>query len=294
MLKKILRNPQALVGLLIILLIVLAAIFAPAIAPHNPEEMNTALKFAPSSSEYPLGTDQLGRCVFSRLIYGARYSIGISLPTLLVLAVIGLALGCLSACAGKWIDRLITVLCDIFIAFPTLAVALAVIGIMGNGVENVMIAVIIAMWAWFTRMVRSYAALEMGKDYILASRISGCSMPKLIFKHLIPNLLPQFLVYLSTGVASMILTVSGFAFLGVGLPSGTPEWGAMLNEARSNLYSHPEQLIYPGICIVLTAAGFNLFGEAIRDIISPEGSEKNAVKGRKSLRLSALKRRKAG
>ena len=124
--------------------------------------------------------------------------------------------------------------------------------------------------AWFVRIVRSYSVQEMGKDYILAARISGCNTGKLVFRHLIPNILPQFLVYVSTGVASSIIMVSSFAFLGLGLPSGTPEWGAMLNDARTALYSHPELLIYPGLCIFVTAAGFNLFGEALRDILMPE------------------------
>ena len=116
-------------------------------------------------------------------------------------------------------------------------------------------------------MVRSYAVLEMGKDYILSARLAGCGTLKLIFQHLIPNILPQFLVYLSTGVASSIVMVSGFAFLGLGLPSGTAEWGAMLNSARSAMFSHPEMLIYPGLCILIAAAGFNLFGEALRDLL---------------------------
>ena len=129
---------------------------------------------------------------------------------------------------------------------------------------------LIRIMRWFVRVVRSYSVQEMGKDYILAARISGCNTGKLVFRHLIPNILPQFLVYVSTGVASSIIMVSSFAFLGLGLPSGTPEWGAMLNDARTALYSHPELLIYPGLCIFVTAAGFNLFGEALRDILTPE------------------------
>ena len=144
------------------------------------------------------------------------------------------------------------------------------IGVLGNGLQNIAVSVVIATWAWFVRVVRSYSVQEMGKDYILAARISGCNTGKLVFRHLIPNILPQFLVYVSTGVASSIIMVSSFAFLGLGLPSGTPEWGAMLNDARTALYSHPELLIYPGLCIFVTAAGFNLFGEALRDILTPE------------------------
>jgi len=273
MLKKIFHNPQAVAGLAFILLVLFAAILAPVLAPNDPAAINVMSKYIKPCAEYPLGTDQLGRCVFSRLLYGARYSIAMSLPTLLILSVIGLILGGFSACAGKLADRAITILCDIFIAFPALVTAAAVIGVLGNGLHNIVIAIVIALWAWFTRVVRAYAVVEMGRDYILAARISGCGTLKIIIRHLIPNIMPQFLVYLSTGVASAILMVSSFSFLGLGFPSGTPEWGAMLSEARSGLYSHPEFLIYPGICILLTAAGFNLFGEALRDIIEPEEAE---------------------
>ena len=245
MIHKLLKRPQAIIGLCLIAIVIVIAIAAPAFSPHDPELVNLSQKYAQPDAEYPLGTDQLGRCTLSRLLYGARYSIGISLPALLILSVIGLIVGTFSACAGEKADHFITILCDVFIAFPSLIIAIAVIGVLGNG-------------------------LQMGKDYILAARISGCNTGKLVFRHLIPNILPQFLVYVSTGVASSIIMVSSFAFLGLGLPSGTPEWGAMLNDARTALYSHPELLIYPGLCIFVTAAGFNLFGEALRDILTPE------------------------
>ena len=270
MIKKLLRNPQAVVGLILMLMMMLAAVLAPVFAQHDPELVNTAKKFAAPSSEYPLGTDQLGRCELSRLLFGARYSLAISLPILCALAVIGLALGTLSACAGQRVDRVLTMICDTFISFPSLIIAVAVIGVLGNGLQNIGIAMVVAMWAWFARVVRSYAVVEMGRDYILAARISGCGTIKIILRHLIPNILPQFFVYLSTGVASAILMVSSFAFLGLGLPAGVAEWGAMLSEARASLYSHPEFIIYPGVFILVTAAGFTLFGEALRDALLPE------------------------
>jgi peptide/nickel transport system permease protein len=277
MVKKILQNPQAVIGLSFILLVLAAAVLAPALAPHDPEAVNVVNKFARPGGEYPLGTDQLGRCELSRLLYGARYSIGMSLPTILVLSVLGLLLGSFSACAGKRADQILIVVCDIFIAFPALVIAAAVIGVLGDGMQNIVIAIVIAMWAWFTRVVRSYTVVEMGRDYILAARISGCGTLQIILRHLIPNIIPQFLVYVSTGVASAILMVSGFSFLNLGLPAGVSEWGAMLNEARSSLYSHPEFLIYPGVCILITAAGFNLFGEALRDMLEPEEGAANAA-----------------
>ena len=270
MIKRVLRKPQALLGALIVLCIVFVAVFAPRLAPHNPELVNVAQKYAPRSADYPLGTDRLGRCELSRLLYGARYSLAISVPTLFALAILGLAGGTLSVCAGRRIDCTITMLCDTFISFPSLIIAVAIIGVLGNGLQNIAVAVVVSMWAWFTRTVRAYALTEMGRDYILAARISGCGTAKLVVRHIIPNILPQYIVYLSTGIAAAIMMVSSFAFLGLGLPAGVSEWGAMLNEARAGVYSQPQLLVYPGICILLTAVGFNLFGEALRDALLPE------------------------
>ncbi len=271
MLKKVLKNPQAVAGLLIILAVVIASLCAPALAPNDPQAADLTRKYLAPCEEYPLGADGLGRCELSRLLYGTRYSLGISFPVLVILGCLGLFIGTLSACGGETLDHILTFVCDVFISFPQLVIAIAIIGIMGSGVRSIIIAIVIAMWAWFARMVRSYAVLEMGKDYVLAARLAGCGTLKLILVHLIPNVLPQFLVYLSTGVASSIVMVSGFAFLGLGLPADTPEWGAMLNSARGTIYSHPEMLVYPGVCILIATAGFNLFGEALRDIMEEEG-----------------------
>ncbi len=268
--KKLFKDPQALLGLALIVLVLCAALLAPVLAPNDPQWIDTTCKYLPPGGRYPLGTDQLGRCVLSRLLYGARYSVVISIPTLMLLSVIGLLVGTLSVCASKKVDFVWNMICDIFIAFPALIIAIAVIGVLGKGIENIALSVLIATWAWFVRVVRSYALTEMSRDYILAARISGCSTPKIVFQHLLPNIVPQFLVYVSTSVASAIIMVSSFAFLGLGFSAGTPEWGAMLNDARTGMYSHPELLFYPGLCIFLTSAGFNLFGEALRDCLTPE------------------------
>lgn len=268
--KKWFKNTQTLLGLALIFLVLAVALLAPVLAPNSPEQIDMSCKYLPPGGQYPLGTDQLGRCVLSRLLYGARYSVAISIPTLLLLSVLGLLLGSFSVCAGKQVDLLLNMVCDIFIAFPALIIAIAVIGVLGRGIENLALSVLIATWAWFVRVVRAYALTEMGRDYILAARISGCGTFKIIFHHLLPNIIPQFMVYVSTSVASAIVMVSSFAFLGLGLPAGTPEWSAMLNDARTGLYTHPEFLLYPGLCIFLTSAGFNLFGEALRDHLLPE------------------------
>lgn len=269
MIKRILKSPQAVIGLIMILIVTCLALLAPVIAPNNPQQVNPVDKFSEPNNEYPLGTDQLGRCTFSRLLYGARYSLSISLPVLFMLAVISTFLGTVFAYVGGVLDRIFTVICDIFMAFPPLVVVLSLVGALGQGVVNIMISVVFSMWVWFARVVRSYVMLEKNKAYVTASRIAGCSEAKILFRHIIPNIMPSLIVYYSTAVASVILMVSGFSFLGLGIEPGLPEWGAMLSNGKAFLYSHPMQLIYPGICIVFTAAAFNLFGEALRDIISP-------------------------
>ena len=270
MIKKALRDKQALIGLVLILFVTAIAVFAPSLAPNDPNKIDVLKKFLPASAQYPLGTDQLGRCILSRLVMGARYSLGIAVPTLLIISMIGIALGTAAAYIGGRVERVFLVICDIFMAFPPMVLVLSLVGALGQGIGNILIAVIVSMWVWFAKVVRTYAEIEKSKDYVVASRIAGCSGTQIIVRHIIPNILPQCIVYLSTGIASLILMVSGFSFLGLGFEAGTPEWGAMLSEAKANFYSHPTLIVYPGLCILLAAAGFNLFGEALRDIISPE------------------------
>lgn len=270
MVKKILKNKQAVIGLLMILIILCIAIFAPWVITTDPEEIDLAKKFAPASLQHPLGTDQLGRCIYSRLIYGARYSLGISIPVLFILAGISILTGTISAYLGGGFDRVFTIVCDIFMSFPPLLVVLSLVGALGQGITNIIIAVVFSMWVWFARVVRSYVLLEKKQGYIIAAKIVGCSDLKVITRHIIPNILPSLLVYFSTGTAGMILMISGFSFLGLGIAAGVPEWGSMLSSGKAYLYSYPQLLVYPGLCILFTAAGFNLFGEALRDIISPE------------------------
>ena len=209
--------------------------------------------------------------VFGRLFRNPQAVVGFAMIVLFLLAAvlgtIGIVAGCFSACAPRAVQTALRYVCDVFIAFPAVVLAAALTGVAGNGVATLLASIVVSMWAWFVRMAAAYARVEMGKGYALASRIAGCGTSRLVFKHILPNILPQYIVYLSTGVASMIIMVSGFAFLGLGFTAGTPEWGAMLNEARKSLYAHPELLVYPGLSIAVTAAAFNLFGEALRDVL---------------------------
>ena len=264
------RKGQIIVGLALILIFILMALAAPLLAPNDPNATDLALKNAPPSSEYPLGCDQMGRCELSRLLYGARYSMGLTIPVLIVLAAFALFVGCYSSYKGGLVDEVMRILCDILMAFPLIVIAMALVSAVDNSVASVIIAIGISMLAWFLRMVRSYAKTECGKEYIEAARISGASGLRIVLRHLIPNVFPQFVVYFTTGIATAIMSVSSFAFLGVGLIAGTPEWGAMLNEARNSVYSNPALLIYPGICLIVCCAGFNLLGEGLRDAIGKE------------------------
>ena len=168
MLRKIWRNPQAVIGLGLIVLICAVAILAPLLAPHAPDEVNPLMKYQAPSADYPLGTDQLGRCELSRLLYGARASLGLALPTLILLGGIGLLLGMMTACIGGWFDRIVTGISQVFIAFPTLIIAVAIIGVLGNGLQNIIWAVVISMWARFMQLIRTYAKTKLRRDYIVA------------------------------------------------------------------------------------------------------------------------------
>lgn len=268
MIEKIINNKQALIGLLIIIIVVLIALFAPLIASNDPMKVDIRLKFKGPSKSYPLGTDQLGRCVFSRLVYGARYSIGITLLTLLIISIISITSGTLFAYLGGKFDLVFIHICDVIMAFPPLVIVLALVGSLGQGLFNLIFAIIFSVWVWYAKIVRSYVLTEKNKAYVTAAKIAGSSDLKIILKHIIPNILPSLIIFFSTGVASMILMISGFSFLGLGIETGAPEWGAMLSSAKKYIYSRPNMITYPGICILFTAFGFNLFGEALRDIIS--------------------------
>ena len=264
------RKGQIVIGMVLILMFVIMALAAPLLAPNDPNATNLALKNAASSAEYPLGCDQMGRCELSRLLYGTRYSLGLSIPVLAVLAAVALMAGAYSSYKGGVLDEIIRILCDILMAFPLIVIAMGLVSAVDNSVASVMIAIGVSMLAWFLRMVRSYAKNECGKEYIEAVRVSGASGLRIVLRHLIPNVFPQFVVYFTTGIATAIMSVSSFAFLGVGLIAGTPEWGAMLGEARNSVYSNPVLLIYPGICLIVCCAGFNLLGEGLRDAIGKE------------------------
>ena len=269
MIKSVFMRPQALLGIGIITTMLLIAIMAPVISPNDPNEINILHVYEEPSAKFILGTDEMGRCVFSRLLYGARNSLFVAIPTLLLLAIISTCISSVCTYAGGWVDRSFVMLSDMLMAFPPLLVAVTLVGSFGQSYFSIVLSIVVSMWVWFAKVVRTLVLVEKKKPYILSCRIAGCRNNNIIFCHIIPNILPRLLVYFSTGISSIIITISGYAFLGLGFPAGTAEWGAMFRKGVSYLYSHPRLLVWPGICILVTTAGFNLFGEALRDTISP-------------------------
>lgn len=242
------------------------------------EELGLDAPFLERYADYIKGvlTGDLGTAITNR--QPVIENIKDALPVTCMLVVMAMAwviifalfVGCYSSYKGGLLDEVMRILCDILMAFPLIVIAMALVSAVDNSVASVIIAIGISMLAWFLRMVRSYAKTECGKEYIEAARIAGASGLRIVLRHLIPNVFPQFVVYFTTGIATAIMSVSSFAFLGVGLIAGTPEWGAMLNEARNSVYSNPALLIYPGICLIVCCAGFNLLGEGLRDAIGKE------------------------
>ena len=217
MIRKIMHRPQAVLGLAMMLLVFLVMLLAPVFAPNDPMQLNVAHSFAPPDAQYPLGTDELGRCILSRLIYGARASLSIALPTLLLLAVISTVVATLCAYIGGVLDRIFEVVSNIFMAFPPFLVAITLVGLFESKAASIVLSIVIAMWVWNARVVRTHVLRERNQPYVITCRMSGCSELRIVFRHIIPNILPHLLVLYSTGLSSIIIMISSYAFLGLGL-----------------------------------------------------------------------------
>ncbi|HWR56367.1 MAG TPA: ABC transporter permease subunit [Negativicutes bacterium] len=269
--KTIIRNKKLLVACMILLPVVFCFLFANAVAPHDPVKNNLDVRFSGPSTDYPLGTDAYGRCILSRLLFGTRYSVGLAVLIMGLIVLTALPFSLLAAYRGGLAERLLVLVSDISMALPPPVLVLAMIGVLGQGTGNLILGAVFSYWGWYARMVRSYVLLEKGKDYVSLAVTGGNSTPSILFRHIFPNILPGLLVLLALGIGDVMMTISAFSFLGVALPSGTPEWGAMLNEARSVFLHSPQYAIYPGLCVFFTVCGFNLLGEGLRSSLSPFG-----------------------
>ena len=266
--RRLLRKPAAVVSLVYLALLVLAAVFAPAIAPLDPEEMY-ADRYHPPGGPYLLGTDNLGRDIFSRLVYGSRLSLSVGFIAVGIAVTGGTALGLLAGYFGGRVDQVIMRLVDVMLAFPGILLALVIIAILGSSLANVMIAIGIATMPTFTRLVRGSTLEVKELEYVDAARAAGAGPVKLMLRHILPNVIQPVIVMATLGMATAILSAAGLSFIGLGAPPGTPEWGAMLSDARSYMRQAWWMAVFPGVAITLTVLAINLLGDALRDVLDP-------------------------
>ncbi len=270
---RMIRDIKVWLAVLLWIPLLACVFFGAWLAPHDPSLVDMSQRFLPSSAEHLLGTDHLGRDVFSRLIVGAQYSLFTVAAIISVLVCCATLLGALCASVGGLLDAVVMRICDGMMVFPTIVLALFLIGVLGTGVSNLVLAISATHMAWYTRLVRSYVLSLRSKDYVLAAQSMNVSRMRIIFRHFIPAIVGQICIVATLDVGHMLLHVAGLSFLGLGIQPPTPEWGIMIGEARSYLRTQPQLIMYPGLMIFLATAASNLLGDALRDKLDPSLQE---------------------
>jgi peptide/nickel transport system permease protein len=266
---RALRNTSLLVGGLITLAIVLAAAFAPLLATHGVEQMDMRQRFAGPSAAHWLGTDNFGRDLWTRMIFGARISLSIALLSVGVAAAIGSIVGLVAGYFGGWIDLLLMRITDIFLGFPALILALAIVAVLGPGIVNVSLALIVVFWTEYARVVRSTTLVLREQAYISAARALGASNTRILFREVLPNTAGPIIVLATLGLGTAVLSESALSFLGFGVPPPQPTWGWTLAYGTRFIRAEPWLSIVAGLAIMLTVLGFNLLGDGLRDVLDP-------------------------
>ena len=268
--KKLAKNKAAIAGAIVVITIIILAILAPLIAPYDPRAMDMSKKFQGPSLEHWLGTDDKGRDILSRLVYGSRISLTVGILSTLIGAFVGVVMGIVAGYYGKWIDSLIMRICDVLLAFPGILLALAIVSILGPSTTNTIIAIAIFAIPTFARIVRGSTLSVKKLEYVDAIRAMGSRDIRIIFKHILPNITSPIIVQATLYIASAIITSSALSFLGLGTQPPDPEWGTMLANGRSYMAQAPHLTLFPGLVILLVVIGFNLFGDGLRDALDPK------------------------
>jgi peptide/nickel transport system permease protein len=268
-------NPMAMFGLSILIFLVLVAIFAPLLAPHDPFAQDLGYRLKPLGTEgHLLGTDSLGRDILSRLIYGARITLYIVILVALIAPIVGLFVGTVAGYAGGWADTILMRITDIFLAFPRLVLALAFVAALGAGIENAVIAISLTAWPPYARIARAETLTIRSSDYISAVRLQGAGPLRIITKHIWPLCISSLIVRVTLDMAGIILAAAGLGFLGLGAQPPSPEWGAMISEGRKFILDHWWVATVPGLAIFTVSLAFNLLGDGLRDVLDPkDGSQ---------------------
>jgi len=271
------KNKLSLLALIVLILLVAMAICAPWIVPYPEDiadETHISEKFQEPSSEHWMGTDELGRDVFSRVVYGARVSILNGILAVAVALLIGVPLGAIAGSFGGKIDDILMRITDVFLSFPPLLLAIVLVALLGSSLTNAILAIAISWWPWYTRLVRGQAISIKERKFVQAAETIGTSRTKIIFKHIIPNCISPVIVQASMDIGGVIMTLASLSFLGLGAQSPTPEWGLMISTGRSYFPDKWWCCIFPGLAIFLTVLCFNLLGDAIREILDPKTRKK--------------------
>ena len=268
--NRIRRQPLAAVGFVLLSLFVLGGLGSPWIAPHSPTTIDLTNRLEGPSAAHWAGTDELGRDTFSRLLFGARLSLAVSVSVVSVSLALGLAIGGLAGYLGGWIDTALTTFAmNTFLALPGILLAIAFAAFLGPGFSNLVLALAIGGWAGYARLVRAQVLSVRDREYVDAARALGASGLRIFFRHILPNIVQPILVQAAIGMAGVILAEATLSFLGLGIPAPAPSWGAMLNDARSHLFDSPHLILFPALAVAGAVLGFNFLGDALRDQLDP-------------------------
>lgn len=272
--RRLRNNKLAMLGLIILAFFITCAILAPVLTPHDPIKASLQNALQSPSSEHLLGTDEMGRDLFSRLIYGARVSLSIGIISVVIGLTGGVSLGAVSAYYGGVFDLIIQRIIDIMLAFPGILLAIVLVSVLGTGLQNVMIAVGISSVPKYVRLVRGSVLSIKEMEYVTAAKALGIGDLRIIIRHILPNCLGPIIVQSTFQIALSILIAAGLGFLGLGAQPPDPEWGAMLSRGRIYLRTDPALTIYPGVAIFLVVLGFNLLGDGLRDALDPRSGNR--------------------
>lgn len=267
--RALVTTPNGAIGIAIVVVLVVCAIFAPWLAPHDPLQMAAGPRLEAPSLAYPMGTDDFGRDVLSRILYGTRLTLQIGVIAVGISLTSGLLLGLMAGYASGWTERILMRLVDVLFSFTEIVIALACLAILGVGLTNAMIAIGIASIPFYARITHSVVLVEKNKPYFEAGVAAGAGTLRLIFLHLLPNVVPTLIVVGTLGVSTAVLAAAGLSFLGLGAQPPQPEWGFMLAASRDLISRAPWMMIFPGLAIAITVLGFNLLGDGVREVLDP-------------------------
>jgi peptide/nickel transport system permease protein len=258
-------KPMTFIGVFFLVVIVLMTFIGPFLVPNDPYTANMTDRLLSPNATYPLGTDHMGRCIFSRLVTGAQTTLGITALVIATVILIGIPIGLVSGYIGGRLDTLIMRIADGLLALPEFILAIAIAGFLGPSLMNLMISVVLVKWISYTRVVRGIVLSEREKEYVLAAKVGGSSTWKIIIRHLLPQILSPVMILAALDVGKVILIISSLSYIGLGAQPPAPEWGAMLNDGRPYFQTLPQLMIYPGLAIFIVVLSCNLIAEGLRD-----------------------------